>query len=75
MKAFCGWAAVVVALVSAGLWFWAARVKIDAAGFGAYGGATPQSVAAFKKQNMLNGYAAAATGLSALVQALALALP
>jgi hypothetical protein len=75
MRSFLGWLAVVAAFASAGLWFWAARVKIDAADFGGFGGATPESVAAFGKQNSLNGYAALATGVSALLQAITLTLP
>jgi hypothetical protein len=79
MKAIFGWLAVGAALVSASLWLWAARVKIDAAEFGAefgaYGGATPASVAAFRKQNSLNSYAAVATAASALLQPITLAVP
>ena len=75
LKSVLSWLAVVAAVVSAILWFWAARgIKVDAADFGAFGGATPEAVAGFDKQARLNGYAATATGVSALLQAVAMAI-
>ena len=75
LKTIFGWFAVVAAILSAGLWFWAANVKLDAAEFGAYGGATSNSVKQFAKQARLNSWAAMATGASAILQAVSLALP
>jgi uncharacterized membrane protein YadS len=66
--------AVIAAFVSALFWFWAARLKLDAAEFGAYGGATPNAVNQFARQARLNGWAALATGSSAVLQAISLML-
>jgi hypothetical protein len=70
-----GWLAVIAVLLSAGLWFWAANIKLDAAEFGAYGGATQNSVKQFARQARLNSHAAMATGVSAILQAITLMLP
>ena len=67
LKTTFGWLAVVAAIVSAGLWFWAANVKLDAVKFSAYGGATPNSVKQFVKQARLSSWAAMATGVSAIL--------
>jgi hypothetical protein len=75
LKIVIGWLAVIAALLSAGLWFWAANIKLNAAEFGAYGGATENSVKQFARQAQLNSYAAMATGVSAILQATSLVLP
>jgi len=75
IKIVIGWLAVITAVLSAGLWFWAANIKLDAAEFGAYGGATENSVKQFARQARLNGWAALATGVSAILQAVSLMLP
>jgi hypothetical protein len=72
LKIVVGWLAVIAALLSAGLWSWAANIKLDAAGFGAYGGATQNSVKQFAKQARLNSRAAIATGISGILQAISL---
>jgi hypothetical protein len=66
--------AMTAAFASALLWFRAARLRLDAAEFGAYGGATPNSVKQFARQARLNGWAALATGFSAVLQAIGLML-
>lgn len=75
LKIVIGGLAVIAALFSAGLWFWAANINLDAAEFGAYGGATENSVKQFARQARLNSHAAMATGVSAILQAIGLVLP
>lgn len=75
LKASLGWLAVMMALMAAALWFRAATLKLDAADLGAYGGSTAEAVAQFARQARLNSWAAAATGISALLQAIVLLLP
>jgi hypothetical protein len=72
LKVLVGWLAVLAALASAALWFWAARVPLDPRDFAAYGGLPPEAQRQFTKQVGLNGYAALATGISAALQAISL---
>ena len=57
--------AVLAALVSATLWFWAANVPLRASDFAAYGGLPPDAQQQFARQVRLNSHAALATGISA----------
>ena len=66
--------AVITAALSAALWFWASNIKLNAADFGGWGGATPEAVKQFAKQARLNSRAAIATGISATLQAISLML-
>jgi hypothetical protein len=74
-KTIIGWLAVAAAFTSAGLWVWAANVKLSAAEFGHYGGVPERAIAQFAKQARLNSHAAIATGISAVLQAIGLLLP
>jgi hypothetical protein len=60
--------AVIAASLSAVLWFWAARLKVDPANF------APDSVKQTERQSRLNRWAALATGFSAGFQAIGLML-
>jgi hypothetical protein len=67
--------AVLSALVSAALWFWAAwGIQIDASEFGDFRPKENPLDQRYRKQARLNASAAIATGMSALFQALSLAL-
>ena len=69
----------VAAAVSAGLWLWASRVKVP---FVLLGGSplggnpgVAEVIRQSNRQAKLNGQAALATGISGLLQAIALAIP
>jgi hypothetical protein len=68
------WLAVMAALVSAGLWFAAAMVPLQASEFATYGKLTPEAQRLFVRQVRLAGSAAIATGISALFQVMTLLL-
>jgi hypothetical protein len=72
-KSALGWLAVLAAFASAGLWRWAANVKISTAEFGHYGGVPQEAIDLFAKQARLNSHAA--IGISAVLQAIGLLLP
>jgi hypothetical protein len=69
------WLAVMAAIVSAGLWFAAAIVPLQASEFAAHGKLTPEAQRLFVKQVRLAGGAATATGISTLFQVITLLLP
>lgn len=67
----------IAGVVSACLWFWAAfgpGVTFDPRQFSAYGGLPEADAIKLQAQIRLNGFAAAAAGVSALLQAIALYL-
>lgn len=75
MALWFGVAGVIAGLVSAFLWFWAAfgpGVTFDTKMFGVYGGLPEAEAAKLQAQVRLNGFAALAAGVSALLQAIAL---
>lgn len=74
LKTFLAWASVMASLVSAGLWFWAAwGIRYDSRALGGWG--KGEADEGFQKQTRFNAYAAAATGVSAVLQAATLSLP
>ena len=76
LKTIVSWLAIAATCVSAGFWFWAAAgVKIDPSKFAMYCGLPQTEWGKLKKQTTYNAYAAAATGVSAVLQAVAMALP
>ena len=68
-------AAIVAAVASAVLWFLSAKMPIAYGAFGTFNGPPPMVIQQLNRQARLNRWAAAATGLSALLQAIAAAVP
>jgi hypothetical protein len=71
MKPYLNILAFVAALVSAGMWFWAARARVAWPAMGTIGGPAPMVMKDLNRQSKLNQYAAIATGVSALFNGLA----
>ena len=65
--------AIFLSLISAGLWFWSASLK-QVIPMGYLSGPPPEIVKRLNLQARLNAWAAVATGLSGLFQAIALQL-
>lgn len=67
-RMWIGGFAVAASIASALLWFWAATVRVPWAFFGTYGGPGSSVIQVLNKQANINRWAAALTGLSALLQ-------
>ncbi len=67
MKTFFTAGAIIFALVSAGLWFWSAKLR-PVYPIGYLSGPPQEIVDAVNMQSKLNAWAAVATGLSVLCQ-------
>jgi hypothetical protein len=61
------WATLGTGLVSAGLWFWSALIKVE---FGGYGGLGPENRRKLALQARLNAAAAILTGITTLLGAI-----
>ncbi len=76
MHSALAWLSVGFGFLSGALWLYAALIKVTTnieSGYGALVGVKEMS-AGFKKQARWNGYAAASTGIAALLQAAAMML-
>lgn len=64
------WLSAVVGLCAAALWFWSASIRVYPGSL--YGGVSPEQTTLMNRQSRLNACAAALTGVSVGLQALAL---
>lgn len=71
MKLSLSIGALIAALISAALWFWSAKMRINYSAMGTFNGPAPSVLKQLHQQARLNRWAALATGLSVLLQALA----
>ena len=75
LKTIVTWLAVIAAFVAAGFWIASASVPVSARDFAGFGAPLAKAVYVMSLQIAWNRDAAIATGISALLQAIALALP
>jgi hypothetical protein len=73
-RIYISWLAAIAAIVSAVLWFWASLVPVSAKNIIGFGGPTEKTLHLLSLQAELNRNAAIATGISAILQAVLLAL-